>query len=170
MQTKCLTFKFDNTRGRGTKSERHASWLFKNQSFSNALTTTGDQSNQPLVPCFWCDTHLTRAEATCDHIKSACRGGKTIPDNLVISCRTCNEARGVVNILAGRFRIVYQNKRNIPFGVRRYLIIELIRERNKLLDDLLELESIYYRKLAGRQRQLRDCLKELDELLRAEVL
>ena len=49
--------------------------------------------------CAWCDHHLNAHHTidnhvTVDHLTPRAIGGETKLDNLVLSCRTCNEAKG----------------------------------------------------------------------------
>ena len=150
------TFPHSNPNDRGDKVRR-AALEFKMAAFAGA----------PEAPCFWCDSPVIWRRATADHVRARCKGGASDASNLVISCWKCNVCRGVVNALAGRLRDIYQNRRRLPVGERKSMLIALLKERDSLLDDLLELEAMYHRKLTG--RRLRDCLRELDEVLKAEL-
>lgn len=44
--------------------------------------------------CQYCKKRLTLKEATYDHVVPRCRGGRTHWENIVISCRTCNQLKG----------------------------------------------------------------------------
>lgn len=50
--------------------------------------------------CCWCNRHLTKEEIAIDHViprspyAGRGRAGTHKPDNLVVSCRDCNTARG----------------------------------------------------------------------------
>lgn len=40
--------------------------------------------------CHYCGKRVTAAELTMDHIVPLVRGGRSVKDNLVPSCKTCN--------------------------------------------------------------------------------
>ena len=46
------------------------------------------------VPCFYCETLLTRDQATVDHRIPWSKGGRNDPLNVVIACNKCNQAKG----------------------------------------------------------------------------
>ena len=46
--------------------------------------------------CPYCLKTFPLSEATRDHRIPASRGGKTEPDNIVLSCRQCNETKGAL--------------------------------------------------------------------------
>lgn len=41
--------------------------------------------------CQYCDRHLTKREATYDHVKPRAAGGRTRWENIVLACITCNQ-------------------------------------------------------------------------------
>lgn len=43
--------------------------------------------------CFWC-SKLIESKIHLDHVLPVCLGGKTTVDNLVVSCRMCNQSKG----------------------------------------------------------------------------
>lgn len=43
--------------------------------------------------CLYCGKALRRGRATLDHLVPLVRGGRHTRDNLVLSCRSCNEAK-----------------------------------------------------------------------------
>ena len=43
--------------------------------------------------CEWCDVDLVQQEFELDHIESLSRGGFNTPDNLVVSCPSCNRRK-----------------------------------------------------------------------------
>ena len=120
-----------------------------------------------FLPCFWCGLSLAMRDATTDHIKPVSRGGKTTRENVEVSCCPCNERRAVVSKLVGRIREAKQNRNRVPTGNRMLLLSKAIKERDAMLDELLDLERLYYNRLSG--LRLRWCLGELDELLRARL-
>ncbi len=44
--------------------------------------------------CVWCGREMWRRDLTLEHILPRSRGGHTVPENLVVACRSCNRARG----------------------------------------------------------------------------
>ncbi len=44
--------------------------------------------------CQYCTKPVSRAEATYDHVVPKAQGGKTCWENIVISCVSCNQAKG----------------------------------------------------------------------------
>jgi len=44
--------------------------------------------------CQYCGSDISRSEATYDHVLPRRLGGKTIWENIVISCRLCNQKKG----------------------------------------------------------------------------
>ena len=44
--------------------------------------------------CVYCEHPLTISTLTCDHVLPRSRGGKTVWDNVVTSCKTCNGRKG----------------------------------------------------------------------------
>jgi len=44
--------------------------------------------------CQYCMHKITRAESTYDHVVPKSQGGKTCWDNIVISCKDCNQKKG----------------------------------------------------------------------------
>ena len=46
--------------------------------------------------CVFCDEDLTGAEVHLDHIIPESKGGTTTYDNLQVTCRRCNLAKGVL--------------------------------------------------------------------------
>ena len=44
--------------------------------------------------CRYCGRVLLDGEINLDHVKPYSRGGKTIQENLVVSCKKCNIAKG----------------------------------------------------------------------------
>lgn len=47
--------------------------------------------------CVYCDEDLTDGEIHLDHVIPESKGGKTIYDNLQVTCRRCNLAKGVLS-------------------------------------------------------------------------
>lgn len=119
------------------------------------------------VPCFWCGKWLGQSVATVEHVIQRSRGGTSRRDNLEIACRPCNESRAALSQLAGRIRSVMQNRNRISTVLRKVQLRRLLVERESLLPMLLDLERLYYQKLSG--RRLRVCLRELDEVLGADI-
>lgn len=117
------------------------------------------------LPCFWCDAQLEMRLATVDHLKPKSRGGKSRDENMVVSCYDCNQRRAIVSRLAGRVRHALQNINGVDTYRRKIVLNAAIQERNRNLDLLLDLEALYHERLEG--KQLRWCLGELDEVLRA---
>lgn len=122
---------------------------------------------ETIIGCYWCDRPLLWEEATVDHIVPRWRGGRSQADNLEITCKRCNDRRGVVSALASRFRSIYQNPRGRSMDRRRALLVRALKERDEHLELLLEVESMYYRRLDRQDPRQRSCLRELDEVLRA---
>lgn len=48
------------------------------------------------IHCVYCDDDLTDKEVHMDHVLAESKGGKTIYDNLQVTCRKCNLAKGVL--------------------------------------------------------------------------
>lgn len=46
--------------------------------------------------CVYCDDDLTKAEIHMDHVIPESQGGPTTYDNLQVTCRKCNLAKGVL--------------------------------------------------------------------------
>ena len=46
--------------------------------------------------CVYCDEDLTDKEIHMDHVIAESKGGKTTYDNLQVTCRKCNLAKGVL--------------------------------------------------------------------------
>ena len=49
------------------------------------------------VRCVYCDEDLSSAEIHMDHVIPESRGGKTNYNNLQVTCRKCNLAKGVLS-------------------------------------------------------------------------
>jgi 5-methylcytosine-specific restriction endonuclease McrA len=49
--------------------------------------------------CVYCGVKHEPDELTLDHIKPRCRGGSSFTNNLVPSCKKCNQAKGSNNWL-----------------------------------------------------------------------
>ena len=47
--------------------------------------------------CFWCDQDIPKGKMHIDHIYPLARGGKDEIYNLVVSCESCNKAKGCKN-------------------------------------------------------------------------
>lgn len=45
--------------------------------------------------CYYCKEKFKFHELTLDHIVPLSRGGRTVPGNVVPSCRPCNQKKGV---------------------------------------------------------------------------
>lgn len=52
--------------------------------------------------CWYCGTPLTLATMTADHVVPVKHGGTAVLDNLVASCKACNEEKGHKTIEAFR--------------------------------------------------------------------
>lgn len=61
--------------------------------------------------CFYCESRLSRGEATADHRIPLSKGGTTSRDNLVMACEPCNKAKGSMSV--GKFRNLL-NQREPP--------------------------------------------------------
>lgn len=46
--------------------------------------------------CVYCDEDLTKSEIHLDHVIPESKGGPTTVDNLQVTCRKCNTAKGVL--------------------------------------------------------------------------
>lgn len=46
--------------------------------------------------CVYCGTVLGLENATLDHVIPLCRGGSSLPGNLVSACRGCNQLKGAL--------------------------------------------------------------------------
>jgi len=46
--------------------------------------------------CVYCDEDLTQGEIHLDHVIPESKGGPTTVDNLQVTCRKCNTAKGVL--------------------------------------------------------------------------
>ena len=53
--------------------------------------------NRDGYHCVYCDEDLTDKEIHLDHIIPESKGGPTIYDNLQVTCRKCNTAKGVLS-------------------------------------------------------------------------
>ena len=69
--------------------------------------------------CFWCDRRLTMETrswpipfnlATVDHIRPTSKGGKTLIENVVLSCFPCNNDRG--NVPADEYLALVEGRKN----------------------------------------------------------
>lgn len=47
--------------------------------------------------CVYCDEDLTNSEIHLDHVVPESQGGLTTLNNLQVTCRKCNTAKGVLN-------------------------------------------------------------------------
>ena len=47
--------------------------------------------------CYYCGDSLKSKNRTIDHKIPISRGGQTTLDNLVVSCKRCNEEKGMMN-------------------------------------------------------------------------
>lgn len=69
-------------------------------------------SKKSFIPCYYCDENLTFKQATIEHLIPISSGGSNSPDNLVISCRFCNNCRHDIN--PNQWKILMRNhKKNI---------------------------------------------------------
>ena len=48
----------------------------------------------PKKQCAYCGLNLKPERQTIDHVIPRCRGGKDIPENRVVACHECNQAKG----------------------------------------------------------------------------
>jgi len=48
------------------------------------------------IHCVYCDDDLTDKEVHMDHVLAESKGGQTTYDNLQVTCRKCNLAKGVL--------------------------------------------------------------------------
>ena len=48
--------------------------------------------------CFWCDCYIDRKTATLDHLIPQALWGTDSPGNIVLSCKECNNIRGIITI------------------------------------------------------------------------
>lgn len=46
--------------------------------------------------CFWCEAETPYKQGTVDHIETKSSGGKRSVENVVYSCRPCNEKRAAM--------------------------------------------------------------------------
>ena len=51
-------------------------------------------SENPGSKCLFCETELTRINATADHIFCVSKGGNNSKVNLIVCCEACNGERG----------------------------------------------------------------------------
>jgi 5-methylcytosine-specific restriction endonuclease McrA len=58
--------------------------------------------------CVYCDEDLINAEIHLDHVIPESRGGTTTYDNLQVTCRKCNLAKGVLT--EGEFTTRLRNR------------------------------------------------------------
>jgi 5-methylcytosine-specific restriction endonuclease McrA len=73
--------------------------------------------------CAYCGTEVTRKTATLDHVLPTSHGGKSIFENTVCACSTCNANKG-------------NNKKIVPkFKPHRPSYWELVEKRKKLKFD-----------------------------------
>jgi len=54
--------------------------------------------NRQTMPCFYCKKNILRRDATFDHKKPLSAGGYDKGKNGVISCLTCNQAKGSMTV------------------------------------------------------------------------
>ncbi len=46
------------------------------------------------LPCFYCGVHMTRQDATVDHVIPIARGGPDVANNYALACSPCNSDKG----------------------------------------------------------------------------
>lgn len=116
------------------------------------------------APCFWCHRLLRPSDAEMDHLVSIRRyGSRDDPNNMVISCYTCNVDRSVVQELASA-AIYLEDKSWVNVGHFSGGWYEWHQRRDAHLELMLKLERLYHEKLSG--QLLDECLAEIDEVLK----
>jgi hypothetical protein len=50
--------------------------------------------------CVWCGRERWPRDLNVEHVLPRARGGRTVPENLVVACRQCNRARGTKPVVA----------------------------------------------------------------------
>lgn len=50
--------------------------------------------NRDKGQCQYCERNVAREDMTYDHVLPRSRGGKTVWSNIVLSCESCNQAKG----------------------------------------------------------------------------
>ncbi len=125
-----------------------------------------------LLPCFWCDKPVYRTNSYVDHLISKLKGGKSNPNNLRIACHPCAWERQSFSHLAAVIRRQYQNTAKVPIGKRRVKMAHYLKERESILAKLLKWETCYHQRLGDPEhaKALRICLREIDEILKAEMI
>lgn len=76
---------------------KHVAGMLKAGLMQNRRATTYKmiaKRNGGTVPCYCCGKHVTQAKATLEHVIPLSHGGTNDMDNLSISHRYCNQARG----------------------------------------------------------------------------
>lgn len=88
-----------------------------------------DSFSQTSGICSYCETRLSRGQATADHSIPRSRGGATSRKNIVMCCEGCNKAKG--SLSAGKFRNLL-NCRALPAedaAQNSHLVMAWIRAR-----------------------------------------
>jgi 5-methylcytosine-specific restriction endonuclease McrA len=74
--------------------------------------------------CQYCETDLTLATTTMDHVYPICRGGKTTWENIVAACPTCNSNKGskLIKPIREPYRPTYYElaeiRKKLPFDIK----------------------------------------------------
>lgn len=67
---------------------------FKQKRVRESICTKKNVSFRDLNVCQYCAKGLTHAESTIDHVVPVSKGGGLVWDNVVTSCRDCNNRKG----------------------------------------------------------------------------
>lgn len=51
------------------------------------------QTRIAAATCYYCQVSVPKAEATMDHVVPLAQGGKSVPGNIVVACKSCNTAK-----------------------------------------------------------------------------
>ena len=57
--------------------------------------------------CCYCNKHVTKKNRSLDHITPQLRGGSDTPENLVLTCKSCNSAKGSKSLKSYTNYLIY---------------------------------------------------------------
>ena len=62
--------------------------------------TLGEVITRDGAACVWCGRQVWRRDMTLEHLLPRSRGGRGIPENLTVACRSCNRRRRSGSVVA----------------------------------------------------------------------